>query len=239
MEIWGSYRLRDFLLFAPRTYWRLFELENQALWPLQVPVLGVALAVLFLLFRPRPWSHRAIAALLAAAWAWVGVGFVGTRYAAINWAAAYAAPVFVLQALALLMIGTLAGRLRPVVDGSLTAAIGLALTVYAVALHPLTAPLAGRPLAGAEVVGIAPDPIAIATLGIITLGARTLDARLLLVVPLLWCAASGVTLLTMRAWEGWIPLGAAALALSAQAWSGVRSWSAAPPRGSGPDSRTR
>ncbi|HUF57184.1 MAG TPA: DUF6064 family protein [Thermohalobaculum sp.] len=239
MEVWGGYRLRDFLLFAPRTYWRLFELENQALWPLHVPVLAAALAVLVLLFRPRPWSSRAIAALLAAGWAWVGLGFVGTRYAAINWAAAHAVPGFVLQALALLLVGTLAGRLHLAAGRSVTAATGLALYAYAVALHPLTALLSGRPLAGAEVVGIAPDPTAIATLGLLTLAAPAWGARLLLVVPLLWCAASGLTLLTMQAWEGWIPLAAAAVALSAQVWSGIRSWSAEPPRESGRGSRTR
>ena len=34
MTEWESYRLSDFLLFSPRTYWRLFELHNEALWPL-------------------------------------------------------------------------------------------------------------------------------------------------------------------------------------------------------------
>lgn len=219
MEVWGSYRLRDFLLFSPRAYWRMFELENQAVWPLQVPVLLAALGVLVLLFRPHPAGDRAIAALLAAAWAWTGLGFVGTRYAAINWAAAYAVPVFVVQAVALVLIGVVARRLRFAARPDGPAVIGLALFAYAVALHPLAAPLSGRPLAGAGIVGIAPDPTAIATLGLVTLGARSLPARLLLVVPLLWCAASAATLLTMRAWEGWIPLAAAVLALVAQVWS--------------------
>ena len=222
MEVWGTYGLRDFLLFAPRTYWRLFELENQALWPLHVPVLLAALAVLALLFRPRPWGNPAIAVLLAGAWAWVGLGFVWSRYADINWAAAYAVPAFVAEALALLLAGALAGRLRFAAARDVPAAIGLGLFVYAVALHPLMAPLSGRPLAGAEVVGIAPDPTAIATLGLVTLGARSGPARLLLVVPLLWCVASGMTLLAMRAWEGWIPLAAAVLALLAQVWAGAQ-----------------
>ena len=35
MSEWLSYRPSDFLMFAPRTYWRLFELHNGAWWPAQ------------------------------------------------------------------------------------------------------------------------------------------------------------------------------------------------------------
>ena len=33
MSEWWTYRPADFLMFAPRTYWRLFELHNAAWWP--------------------------------------------------------------------------------------------------------------------------------------------------------------------------------------------------------------
>ena len=33
MSEWWTYHLSDFLLFAPRTYYRLFELYNAAIWP--------------------------------------------------------------------------------------------------------------------------------------------------------------------------------------------------------------
>ena len=31
MQEWWSYRPGDFLLFSPRTYWRLFQLANESL----------------------------------------------------------------------------------------------------------------------------------------------------------------------------------------------------------------
>ena len=34
MSEWWTYTLSDFLLFSPRTYYRLFELHHRALWPL-------------------------------------------------------------------------------------------------------------------------------------------------------------------------------------------------------------
>jgi hypothetical protein len=41
------------LLFSPRTYWRLFQLTNEALWPLQIAVLLIGAGILTMLFRPR------------------------------------------------------------------------------------------------------------------------------------------------------------------------------------------
>ena len=95
--------------------------------------------------------------------------------------------------------------------------IGIALYVYALALHPLLVLVAGRPLQAAEVVGIAPDPTAIATLGLLSLAPRRTGTLPLIILPILWCLASALTLRTMGASEGWIPLTAAALAILAQA----------------------
>ena len=64
MQEWWSYRPGDFLLFSPRTYWRLFQLANEALWPLQIPVLLIGAAILAMLFRLRAWADRAIPAAL-------------------------------------------------------------------------------------------------------------------------------------------------------------------------------
>jgi len=40
----------------------------------------------------------------------------------------------------------------------------------------------------------------------------------LIILPIIWCLASALTLRTIGASEGWIPLTAAALAVLAQAW---------------------
>ena len=213
---WWSYRPRDFLLFSERTYWRLFELENREVWPLQIVALLAGLAVLVAVLQPRRWSTPAAWGVLAVAWAAVALGFL-QRYAEINWAASYAVPAFLLQALLLGWLGALRARL-PLVAGPVPRAAGLGLTFYAVALHPLVAPIAGRPLAASEVVSIAPDPTAIATLGLLTLARRGAACTLLLAVPATWCLASALTLSTMGAWESWIPLAAVLLATAARLW---------------------
>ena len=43
MSEWWTYRPSDFLLFAPRTYYRLIELYNSEVWPLQIGALIVGM----------------------------------------------------------------------------------------------------------------------------------------------------------------------------------------------------
>jgi len=96
--------------------------------------------------------------------------------------------VFVGEALLALWLGTVRGRLTFAAERG--AGIGIALYVYALALHPLLVLVAGRPLQAAEVVGIAPDPTAIATLGLLSLAPRRGGTLPLIILPILWCLAN-------------------------------------------------
>ena len=191
MSEWWTYRPEDLLLFSPRVYWRMFELHNAALWPLQLLATAAGLFVILLVaWRPRgsaPW----LALLLAIVWIFVGWSFLWNRYADINWAAAYVAPAFAVEGVLLLVCG-------PLLDGltfdrrGLAGCIGYFILAFAVAGQPLLAPLQGRGWASSEVFGIAPEPTAIATLGLLLL-ARGRLLPLLLPVPVLWCLLSGMT----------------------------------------------
>jgi hypothetical protein len=195
-----SYRLSDFLLFSPRVYWRMFELHNAALWPLPLAMLALGVAaVAVAILRPQQ-SGRPIAILLAVLWAWVGWSFVWERYATINWTAVYAAPLFAIEALLLLIIGGGLNRLAFDPRG-VRGLAGILLIALALG-YPLLAPLFGRPWHGAEFFGIAPDPTAIATLGFVLM-ARGRSILLLYPIPLLWCLASDLTLWAMADAQAW------------------------------------
>ena len=212
MTEWWTYRLSDFLLFSPRAYWRLFELHNEALWPLPLLALAIGIAAVALaVLRPRHHGFL-IAILLAMLWALVGWSFLWQRYAAINWAAAYVAPLFALEALLLLVAGA-AGRLSFDRRGARRIA-GFALIIFALVAYPTLAPLFARPWTGAEIFGIAPGPTAIGTLGLLLLARGRLTFALL-PIPLLWCLADGVTLWSMQAGQAWVPLAAGLLAAAA------------------------
>ena len=55
MSEWWTYSLLDFLLFSPRTYYRLFELYNLAVWPWHVLAIVLGLAVLVFWLRGGAW----------------------------------------------------------------------------------------------------------------------------------------------------------------------------------------
>jgi hypothetical protein len=208
MSEWWTYRLESFLLFSPRTYWRLFELHNTAVWPLQLAAFAAGLVIAGLVLRR---GHAAwIALTLAALWAYVGWAFLWHRYAGINWGITYLAPAFGVQALLLAAAGATGGLTFGQRD--VAGWLGLMLAAAGLLAYPLLAPLLGRAWAGAEVFGIAPDPTAVATLGLLVATSGRW-VPLLCLIPLLWLLLSGLTLRTMGETQALAPLAAAGTAV--------------------------
>jgi hypothetical protein len=146
------------------------------------------------LLRVRtPHRGRFIAGILALLWLWVAWSFLWTRYATINWAASWLAGLFLVEALLLIWIGVVGGRLHFAFSHSAAGVVGGALFLAALLLYPALAALLGRPWRQAEVFGIAPDPTVLGTLGLLLLaeGRRrwALDA-----IPLACCAIGAATL---------------------------------------------
>ena len=218
MGEWWTYRPSDFLMFAPDTYWRLFELHNAAWWPAPAMLTLAGIAWLAWAARGGAAAPRAGAAGLALAWALAGTAFVLGRYAQVNWAATALAT---LPLAASLLLGLLAARtdLRAAA-GSARRRAGLLLVAWALAAHPLLAWAAGRPPAQAEVVGLAPDPTAIATLGLLLLARGPSAAtrrlgRAAWTAGAGWCAISAATLWTLGSAQAAVPLAALAVAWAA------------------------
>lgn len=213
---WWTYRLSDFLLFSPRTWHRLHELHNAAIWPAQLVALALGVAAIRLLLRQRP-AGRAVTAIFALCWAWVGWIFHLGHYATINWAANWFAAGFALQALLLLVLGVVRGDVSfarapaqyPVVAARRTMAataqraVGLALLGFGVLAQPLIGPLLGRPWAQIEAFGVTPDPTVAATLGLLLL-ATGRAAPVLWPLPLAWCGITGATLWSMGSPEAFL-----------------------------------
>ena len=212
MSEWWTYRLTSFLLFSPRTYQRLFERYNLDIWPVQLAGVAIGLAIAALLVTNVRRRERIVAGLLAACWLWVAWAFHYERYAQINWVAPWFAAAFAMQALLLVTVGALAGRITLRNPGGAAFWIAVALIAFAVLGYPLLAPLAGRPWTTAEIFGVAPDPTAIATVAVLSL-VRGRIQWLLRAVPLLWCAATALTQWAMASPQAFIVAAAALLAL--------------------------
>ncbi|HSC97493.1 MAG TPA: DUF6064 family protein [Casimicrobiaceae bacterium] len=194
MTEWWTYRLSSFLLFSPRTYFRLHELYNIEVWPLQLA--GLVIAVVIIAMALRAPSGRAVAGLLAVTWLFVAFAYHLRRYSTINWAATYFAAAFAVQAILLLWTGTVRHRLVFASQGAARRRIGFLLLLFGVFVQPAAALLAGRSLLQSEYFGVAPDPTVTATLGVLLLANRS--PWTLWIVPLLWCAVSAAFQSMMR-----------------------------------------
>jgi len=193
MAEWWSYRPSDFLMFSGRTWSRLVQGWNEALWPVQLAFAALALAMLAGAARAPMRHARWITGVLALAWGWVGWAFHWQRFAEVNTAASGYAVASGLQAL---MLGVAAATTAGGLPGRGWRATGLALAGAAVA-YPLATVALRRGWAQAEVAGALPDPTALLTVGLL-LALPVRWRALLLAIPVLAVAVGAMT-----AWLLW------------------------------------
>jgi Family of unknown function (DUF6064) len=198
MSEWWTYRLSNFLMFAPRTYYRLIERYNLEVWPLHLATMAAGAVILLLIVRRRN-SGRVIATLLAIVWLWIAWAFHLERYRTIFYPAGWLAALFAAQAVLMIWIGVVRNRFTP--RWSVPA---VALFVFAWLIQPLIGLFLGRPWTQLEVFGIAPDPTVAATFAVVLAIEGRAKRIALLIVPLLWAAFSGLTLWAMGAAEAFV-----------------------------------
>jgi Family of unknown function (DUF6064) len=168
-----------------------FEQYNRALWPLPLVALALALAVILLTLRPVRGGGRAIGALLAAVWVWIGVGYHYLHFATIDFAAPVYGAFFVLEGLLIAWAGVARGLLEFRFGADLFGWAGLALAIAAALAWPL-ADLSGHGWPSLRVAGLAPGPTAAFTVGLLLLTEDRAPLYLAL-IPLLWTLVAGAT----------------------------------------------
>jgi len=200
MSEWWTYSLSDFLMFSSRSYFRLIESYNAAIWPAHLLALVAGLVVIVAIVRPRQHLQRSAALVLAAAWGWVAWAYQLDRYAEINTAAPYFAAAFAAQALLLCWLAYRPANAANAAPAPQPLAFGL--SGLAILAYPLLA-LArdGSNWRQAEAFAIVPDPTVIATLGVL-LAWRA--PAILWLIPVLWCLVSGATLMELKIGHAWL-----------------------------------
>jgi hypothetical protein len=174
MSEWWAYRLSDFLMFAPDTYRRLFELAHAQVWPWgQVGALVLGWSVWRCAARASLQPRTAAWASLVTGCAWAGAAtFVWQHVTTITWAAPALAAAFGVQAALLLALGAwglLLARAHDVPTATLTGrarAMCLGLLAVGTLAYPLLAPVQGHPWTQSEIFALMPDPTVLATLGL-------------------------------------------------------------------------
>lgn len=197
MSEWWTYSLSDFLMFSSRSYYRLIESYNAAIWPAHFLALVAGVIMISAIAWPRPNLQRSAALVLAAAWGWVAWAYHSERYAEINTAAPYFAAAFAVQALLLCWLAY-----RPANEAPAPQRVALGMTGLAIFAYPLlTLARDNGEWRQAEVFGIAPDPTVVATLGVL-LAWRA--PAILWLIPVSWCLVSGATLMELKIGHAWL-----------------------------------
>jgi len=201
---WQTYRLGDFIPFAPEVYFRLIERVNEAFWPLQLVTLAMGLAALALALRG---NGRAALIVLAPGLVVSAFAFHFDYYAEINIAAPWLGRAFIAQAVLLAVIAALPGPRPPQPPpGAIQRIVGTAIAVIGLAAWPLISVLAGHGWNRSEVFGLHPDPTAVAALGIVLLVVTKLRAALVMMIPAFWCLMTGLILHALDAAWAVLPM---------------------------------
>ncbi len=190
---WTSYDLSDFLLFSDRVYWRMLASYNEAMWPAQIVLAVGGAALIAGLLRPGRLQSRLSLLGLAAVWVLIAWAFFGETYQTINWAAVYMVPLFLVQAMLLAIAALWPTPPRLALPAGFIGVIALSVLAVAVFAYPFLAWVTGQAWQSGEVFGLSPDPTAVATLAV-TACLRGPVRWLLMIAPLLWCVATGLTL---------------------------------------------
>jgi len=172
------------LPFTVEQFYAIFRTYNEAVWPAQVVLLGLAILAVGCVVRRRFWSGRVVSAVLALLWAWMGIAYHFLFFSSIN-PLAYAFGIASLTgALVFLWQGVILGHLRFSVRNEAYAYLGGALIVFALVVYPAWSWATGHPYPAMPTFGL-PCPTTIFTIGILAF--RTAPyPRGPLVVPLLW-----------------------------------------------------
>ena len=172
------------LPFTRAQFFEAMAAYNESTWPAQFALELAALAVLWLVLRRPRHADRAVAAVLAGLWAWMGVAYHWLFFAPVNPAAWLFGAVFLLEAMALWWFGSMKGRLKLGGWEAGRPLTGWALVLFALVVYPLIGWLAGHRYPAFPTFGL-PCPTTIFTIGVL-LWAEPRGSRWLHAVPLAW-----------------------------------------------------
>ena len=209
------------LPFSQSEFFAVFAAYNSAVWPVQLLLVGLAVAIVGLALRPRTWSNRFTSWVLAFLWIWMGLVYHFGFFRPINPAAGFFAAGFVLQGALLGVVGGVRGRLdfhfHPTAQG-----FGGALLIsYALVGYPLLASLLGQQFPATPTFGL-PCPTTIFTFGVL-LWLRRPAPALLLVIPFAWSVIGTAAALQLDVREdfGLIVAGVLTVVLRFVPWAGL------------------
>lgn len=179
------------LPFTVEQFYGVFAQYNETVWPMQIVLYAVAIAILFLAARGRPAESRVISGLLAFLWAWTAVAYFFlffTRIGPSGWAFG---ALLLAGGLWLGWVGGIRGHIQFRFGWGPRGAIGLVLIFYSLVAYPLIGLAVGHRYPAMPTFGL-PCPVTIFTVGLLLLASWPVP-RSVFIVPALWGIFGGTS----------------------------------------------
>jgi hypothetical protein len=198
--------------FTIAQFFEVFARYNESVWPAQIILNILALAVIILLYRARHSGSPMIASVLSFFWAWMAVVYHFSFFTNINPAAWLFGTVFLAGAAWFAWTGVLRRGLRFLPNGGVRAWTGAGLILYSLLIYPLLGTLLGHHYPAAPTFGL-PCPTTIFTIGVLLFGAAPVP-RSVFIVPVLWAAVGSAAAFQFGVLQdlGLLPAGIAGVA---------------------------
>lgn len=174
------------LPFTADQFFDVFRDYNEAVWPAQPLLVGLALLGVVLVMKPRSWGHAVVAAILAVLWAWLALAYHLAFFARVNPLAYAFAALSLIGAAVFAWDGLVRRRLRFEWRGGVRSWVGGALVGYGLLVYPVWSWAAGHGYPAMPTFGL-PCPTTLYTVGMLAFLVAPYPRRPH-IVPVLWSA---------------------------------------------------
>ena len=172
------------LPFTIEQFLGIFSRYNQAVFPMQIVFLLLALFVIFLVFKPNKYSSKIISGILAFLWLWVGIVYHIIFFSGINPIAKVFGIFFIIEGLLLFYQGVWKEKIQSGYAKDRYSTTGIIFIIYALIIYPALGYLFGHVYPASPTFGV-PCPTVIFTFGMLLLTIKPIDKKLL-IIPFLW-----------------------------------------------------
>lgn len=154
---------------------------NKAIWPLQIVVYLVTIAILIMMLLQARLSGKILAAWLGILWIWVGIAFNLIFFSRLTQLGIVFGVFFILQGVIFLYGGFVRNDMEFRLNTRWEAITGLIIMLYALIGYPALEYAWGRGYPELLPFGLAPCPLTVFTLGILLLSHKKIPGYLILI----------------------------------------------------------
>ena len=172
------------LPFTQQQFFEVMSRYNEAVTPLQIGLVLLALSAYAAMMVRRRDSDRVISAVLAGLWLWAGLVYHFVFFRAVNPAASLFGIMFLAAAAAFAWTGVVRGRLVFDCESRARRITGHGLIAYGLVAYPLLSVLLGREFPETPTFGL-PCPTTIFTVGVLAFLSAPFP-RYVFAIPIAW-----------------------------------------------------